>query len=237
MGSLKSPVGNLSVWPLPFQGSNLVCLLGTNTGLSTPFYKWENWGAVKRNVLPKVSRLVMVQLEWKPRCARNQSWHSHTMPKSPKLWKPQAFSWGWGNHLIANLLQIEREVIYSLSFIPISISISTLCCIGIARSLFACFFKLCIEEFIEYHQRVCWAYGVIYKRPTVKPLWNPKNSKLSNSSSLQGFRWGIVDLDQTFLSQWCREPYPHFTDEKDWGRGGGGVPQPDSMESQHFIIP
>lgn len=53
----------------PFQCSNLVCLLGTNTGITTPFHRFENRGAVKRKVLLKVSQLLKVQLEWKPRCA------------------------------------------------------------------------------------------------------------------------------------------------------------------------
>lgn len=69
-GLTKVSSGGLPVWPAPFQCSNLVCLLGTNTGVTIPFYRWENRNVVKRNVLPKVSQLVNVHLECTQDCLK-----------------------------------------------------------------------------------------------------------------------------------------------------------------------
>ena len=112
-GLTKASFGDLPVWPAPFQCSNLVCLLGTNTGITIPFYRWENRNIVKRNVLPKVSQLVKVQLECTQDCLK-PGWHLIQFQGPDKLWKPQAFSWSWGQHLMANLIRIGYVVIYFL---------------------------------------------------------------------------------------------------------------------------
>ena len=54
-----------------------------------------------------------VQLECTQDCLK-PGWHLIQFQGPDKLWKPQAFSWSWGQRLMANLIQTGYVVIYFL---------------------------------------------------------------------------------------------------------------------------